>query len=118
MSILDDMTAHPNGSSELAQLLWSIERSCEAIQRVMCDPGFSASHDAINKRYLALGEQTEQLAGFVGTESATEMMCNIYNSVTNPPDDTVSGDSVSNVLLGNETRKAIKSGENAEKVIE
>jgi hypothetical protein len=74
------------GKSEMARLLWSIEQNCEAMQRVMRDPGFSSSHEAIRKRYTALGLREERLATIVGKEEATHMMCNIYNEVMNRPE--------------------------------
>ncbi len=76
----------PQGKSEMARLLWSIEQNCEAMQRVMRDPGFSSSHEAIRKRYTALGLREERLATIVGKEAATHMMCNIYNEVMNRPE--------------------------------
>ena len=70
----------------MARLLWSIEQNCEAMQRVMRDPGFSSSHEAITKRYTALGLREERLATIVGNEAATNMMCAIYNEVMNRPE--------------------------------
>lgn len=74
------------GKSEMARLLWSIEQNCEAMQRVMRDPGFSSSHEAITKRYTALGLREERLATIIGKEAATHMMCDIYNEVMNRPE--------------------------------
>jgi hypothetical protein len=74
------------GKSEMARLLWNIEQNCEAMQRVMKDPGFSSSHEAIRKRYTALGLREERLATIVGKENATHMMCDIYNEVMNRPE--------------------------------
>ncbi len=71
--------------SEVAQLMWSIQKSCEAIHRVMVDPGFSATHQEINQRYHALGQLEDQLATYIGTEKATDTMYNIYNHVMNQP---------------------------------
>ncbi len=74
------------GKSEMAQLLLSIEQNCEAMQRVMRDPGFSSSHEAIRKRYIVLGLREERLATIVGKEEATHMMCDIYNEVMDRPE--------------------------------
>jgi hypothetical protein len=71
--------------SEVARLRWQLERSCEALHRVMYDPGFSASHRAITRRYNALEKRTVQLAALVGDEQATDMMCDIYNAVMQQP---------------------------------
>jgi flagellin-specific chaperone FliS len=80
----------PSHKSEIAQLMWSIEKSCEAMQRIMTDPGFSASHRAISRRYHLLGQLEERLAQHIGAEKATNAMYDIYNRVmsrplTNPP---------------------------------
>lgn len=37
--------------SEVARLRWQIEQTCQAMQRVMNDPGYSASHESIRRRY-------------------------------------------------------------------
>jgi predicted translin family RNA/ssDNA-binding protein len=74
------MTSSAN-RSEVAHLIWSIQRSCEAMQRVMNDPGFSASHQEINRRYRALGNLEDRLAQYIGAQEATDVMCDIYSHV-------------------------------------
>jgi hypothetical protein len=69
--------------SEVAYLIWSIQRNCEALQRVMNDPCYSVSHRAINRRYQVLGSLEDRLAIFVGPQEATDVMYNIYNRVLN-----------------------------------
>jgi len=86
------MASDPSTSkSEIARLRWQLERGCEALQRVMNDPSFSASHMAITRRYTTLEKRTVQLAALVGDTEATDIMCDIYNSIITspvPPDDT------------------------------
>lgn len=69
--------------SEVAYLIWSIERNCEAMQRVMNDPGYSVSHRAINRRYQVLGKLEDRLAEYVGSREATDTMYDIYSRVLN-----------------------------------
>jgi hypothetical protein len=76
---------NPDGKSEVARLMYRIERSCEAIERVMNDPGYRASHEAIRLRYAALGQEQEQLAQFIGEEASIDAMCDIYDDVLNRP---------------------------------
>lgn len=71
----------PSNKSEVAQLMWSIEKSCEAMQRIMHDPGFSASHRAINRRYRLLGKLEDRLARHIGTEAATDTIYDMYNRI-------------------------------------
>jgi hypothetical protein len=80
---------NPDGKSEVARLMYQIERSCEAIARVMNDPGYSASHEMIRRRYAALGERQEQLGRVIGQEASIEAMYDIYNDVLNRPIDKV-----------------------------
>jgi len=80
------MATDPSTSkSEIARLRWQLERSCEALQRVVNDPGFSASHMAITRRYANLEKHTVQLATLIGDEQATDIMCDIYNSIITSP---------------------------------
>jgi hypothetical protein len=67
--------------SEVARLRWQIEQTCQAMQRVMNDPGFSASHESIRRRYEHLGQQEQELARHVGEEQAHDMTYAIYNDV-------------------------------------
>lgn len=76
---------NPDGKSEVARLMYQIERSCEAIERVMNDPGFKADHETVRLRYVALGRQQEQLARVIGDEASVDAMCDIYNDVLSRP---------------------------------
>jgi hypothetical protein len=67
--------------SEVARLRWEIERTCEAMRRVVNDPGFSASHEAIKRRYERLGQQEQELARHVGEDKASDITYGIYNNV-------------------------------------
>jgi hypothetical protein len=78
---------NPDGKSEVARLMYQIERSCEAIARVMNDPGYSASHEMIRRRYATLGERQERLGQVIGQEASIEAMYDIYNDVLNRPAD-------------------------------
>lgn len=69
------------GQSEVARLRWAIQRQCEALYRVMNDPAFSASHAAIQRRYLAIGRHEQQLAEYVGAERASEVVYDIYQQI-------------------------------------
>ena len=71
--------------SEVAYLIWSIQRNCEAMQRVMNDPGYSVSHRAINRRYQVLGKLEDRLAEYVGPQEATDAMYDIYSRVLDQP---------------------------------
>lgn len=76
---------NPDGKSEVARLMYQIERSCEAIERVMNDPGFKADHETVRLRYVALGREQEQLAQVIGEEASVDAMCDIYNDVLSRP---------------------------------
>jgi hypothetical protein len=76
---------NPDGKSEVARLMYQIERSCEAIERVMNDSGYRASHEMIRLRYAALGREQEQLAQVIGEEASIDAMCDIYDDVLNRP---------------------------------
>jgi hypothetical protein len=76
---------NPDGKSEVARLMYQIELSCEAIARVMNDPGYSASHEMIRRRYAALGQRQERLGRVIGQEASIEAMYDIYNDVLNRP---------------------------------
>ena len=67
--------------SEVARLRWQIEQTCQAMQRVMNDPGFSASHEAIRRRYEHLGQQEQELARHIGEDQAQDITYTIYNQV-------------------------------------
>jgi len=67
--------------SEVARTLWQIEQTCEALRLVTNDPGFSASHEAIRKRYARLGQQEQELARHVGEDLAHELTYSMYNHV-------------------------------------
>ena len=66
--------------SEIARLKWRIEQECEAIHRVMQDPGFSASHSTIERRYQALDNYMQNLAGYIGSEQAVAQVYNTYTA--------------------------------------
>lgn len=74
-----------SNKSEVAQLLWRIEKNCEAMHRIMYDPCFSASHRSINRRYQALGKLEDRLAQHVGERAATDVLYDIYNNVMSQP---------------------------------
>ena len=76
---------NPDGKSEVARLMYRIECSCEAIERVMNDPGYRASHEMIRRRYAVLGREQEQLAQIIGEEASVDAMCDIYDDVLNRP---------------------------------
>lgn len=76
---------NPDGKSEVARLMYRIELSCEAIERVMNDPGFKADHETVRLRYVALGRQQEQLAQIIGEEASVDAMCDIYDDVLSRP---------------------------------
>ncbi|MGB8346817.1 MAG: hypothetical protein WCD86_18155 [Ktedonobacteraceae bacterium] len=75
----------PDGKSEVARMMYQIERGCEAIERVMNDPGFKADHETVRLRYVTLGRQQEKLARVVGEQASVDAMCDIYNEVLNRP---------------------------------
>lgn len=74
-----------SNKSEVAQLLWRIEKNCEAMQRIMQDSGFSASHRSINRRYQALGKLEDRLAQHIGERAATDALYDTYNRVMSQP---------------------------------
>lgn len=76
---------NPDGKSEVARLMYQIERSCEAIERVMNDPAYMANHETIRRRYAALGREQERLARVIGEEASVDTMCDIYDDVLNRP---------------------------------
>lgn len=76
-----------NNKSEIARMRWLIERNCEAMVRVSNDPGFSAKHETIRKRYTAFGKREEQLAKMVGADKANQIAYGIYNEVMNRMDE-------------------------------
>ena len=76
---------NPDGQSEVARLMYQIERSCEALARVMNDPGYSASHEMVRRRYAALGQRQERLGLVIGEEASVDAMYDIYNDVLNRP---------------------------------
>ena len=76
---------NPDGKSEVARLMYQIERSCEALARVMNDPGYSASHEMVRRRYAALGQRQERLGRVIGEEASVDAMTDIYNDVLNRP---------------------------------
>lgn len=88
--------------SEVARILWEIERTCEAMQRVANDPGFSASHEAVRRRYQSLGRQQQELARYVGEEKATDMMCDMYNNAMKQEDGMTKEEAGANEHSGDE----------------
>lgn len=74
-----------SNKSELAHILWGIQRNCEAMARVMNDSGFSSRHEVIKKRYSALEKRQSQLAECIGDEQACSLTCEIYTTVMESP---------------------------------
>ena len=72
-----------NNKSEIARVRWLIERNCEALLCASNDPGFSAKHETIRKRYTAFGRREEQLANMVGADKANQIAYGIYNEIMN-----------------------------------
>lgn len=64
---------------QIARLMRRIERNCEAIGRLMDEPGFPAAPRAINKRIQAFALRDEQLALLVGPMKAHEMSFRVFH---------------------------------------
>ena len=88
--------------SEIARLRWQIERTCEAMQRVMNDPGFSASHESIRRRYEHLGRQEQELAQHVGEEQAHDITYDIYNEVMKREDGAMQNEHITGIDTSND----------------
>lgn len=70
-----------SNKSEVAHILWSIQRNCEAMAKVMNDSGFSSRHEVIKKRYSALEKRESQLAECIGDDQASTLTCEIYTNI-------------------------------------
>ena|SRR5436309_14129514 len=87
--------------SEVAYLRWQIEQHCLALRRVAEDPGYCASHEAIQRRYQRLGDKEDQLAHHLGAEQAFAEVYEIYNQVMNQPADKAGDQSAGKVKQEN-----------------
>ena len=75
------MKYNPDGKSEVARLMWEIDRQWEAVQRVANDPGFSSKHEAIRRSYDALGRLHTKLSTHLGKERSMELITASYEQV-------------------------------------
>jgi hypothetical protein len=99
--------------SEVAHLRWQIEQSCQAMQRVMNDPGYSASHESIRRRYERLGQQEQELARHVGEDQAHDITYDIYNNVMESEEGMTQEQVNTNEHSGNEAIQSEQDTRNA-----
>jgi flagellin-specific chaperone FliS len=67
--------------SNIMRIRQQIEDECQAAKAGMEELAVTASHEAINARYRRLDELHTKLAVHIGSERATNMITQIYNTV-------------------------------------